>query len=98
MQSVVHPLTLAAIYQESSLAAGRSSAGSAPAVGKFADTEFAFTGGQQGHPGDRSQAPKAISSSEEFNSLCPTSAVYMVKGLGDMNSESLQVTRFHGRQ
>lgn len=30
---------------------------------------------------DRSQAPKAISSSEEFKSLCPTSAVYMVKDL-----------------
>jgi amino-acid N-acetyltransferase len=34
---------------------------------------------------DRSQAPKAISSSEEFKSLCPISAVYMVKELGDMN-------------
>ncbi|WP_413697936.1 arsenic resistance N-acetyltransferase ArsN2 [Pseudomonas asiatica] len=47
---------------------------------------------------DRSQAPKAISSSEEFNSLCPTSAVYMVKELGDINSVSPQVTRLHGRQ
>ncbi|MFJ3448474.1 GNAT family N-acetyltransferase [Pseudomonas sichuanensis] len=47
---------------------------------------------------DRSQAPKAISSSEEFNSLCPTSAVYMVKELGDINPVSPQVTRLHGRQ
>ncbi|MGY3016876.1 N-acetylglutamate synthase-like GNAT family acetyltransferase [Pseudomonas sp. TE6283] len=47
---------------------------------------------------DRSQAPKAISSSEEFNSLCPTSAVYMVKERGDMNSVSPLVIRLHERQ
>ncbi|WP_374119872.1 GNAT family N-acetyltransferase [Pseudomonas mosselii] len=47
---------------------------------------------------DRSQAPKAISSSEEFNSLCPTSAVYMVKELGDMNSVSPLVIRLDERQ
>ncbi|WP_408634429.1 GNAT family N-acetyltransferase [Pseudomonas mosselii] len=47
---------------------------------------------------DRSQAPKAIASSEEFNSLCPTSAVYMVKELGDMNSVSPLVIRLDERQ
>lgn len=47
---------------------------------------------------DRSQAPKVISSSEEFKSLCPASAVYMVKELAGVTSVSPHVTRLHERQ
>lgn len=46
---------------------------------------------------ERSLAPRVISSSAEFEGLCPASAVYMVKVL-NMASASPEVARLHERQ